>query len=73
MKKCRDCIYWVKPKEQAAIDKQRGEVWGQCRRYPPTVFAGRNGARHQAFPVTREGIYCGEGVQDHEIHNQNTH
>lgn len=55
---CCNCIHWRVTKDSATP----GESEGECRRFPPSPFPFNqgDGAWRWAFPIVREGHWCGE-------------
>lgn len=56
MKNCKNCVYWVSPKEVEA---------NFCTRYPPTIFGviGSDGHTICSFPRVYPDTLCGEFVK----------
>lgn len=48
---CSDCVYMA----PVVVDD---EVWGKCRRFPPTIYIDDEGDRCQGFPDA--DTRCGE-------------
>lgn len=56
---CCNCRFWRRLDDSEQIPE--GDVIGECRRYPPTVFGIEiNDATIQALPETEAQFFCGE-------------